>query len=51
MWMNDGTGTGICIVEFDTEQHAEEAVGPLAPPGGPPICACGIVDVDVEVER
>jgi hypothetical protein len=23
MWMNDGGGTGVCVVVFDTEQHAQ----------------------------
>ena len=51
MWMNDGTGTGVCVVVFDTEQHAKEAVEPLTPPGGPPISACGIYEVEVEAQR
>ncbi len=47
-WMNDGAGTGVCMVVFDTAQHAREAVDPLTPVGGPPIIACGVYEVEVE---
>jgi hypothetical protein len=48
IWMNDGTGTGTCVVVFDTEPHAKNAIGPLTPDGGPPILACGVHEVEVE---
>lgn len=28
-WMNDGAGTGTCVVVFDTEDNAKSAVAPL----------------------
>jgi hypothetical protein len=34
MWMNDNSGTGTCIVVFDTREHAEAAMVPLSPAGG-----------------
>ena len=48
IWMNDGAGTGTCVVVFDTELHAKDAIHPLTPPGGPPIIACGVHEVEVE---
>ena len=48
MWMNDHAGTGTCVVVFDTEQHAENAIHPLTPDGGPPIIVCGVHEVEVE---
>jgi hypothetical protein len=30
-WMNDGAGTGTCVVVFDTEPHAKDAIDPLTP--------------------
>ena len=48
MWMNDGAGTGTCVVVFDTEPHAENAVGPLTRAGGPPIIASGVHEVEIE---
>jgi hypothetical protein len=48
IWMNDGAGTGTCVVVFDTEPHAQDAIGPLTPDGGPPIIACAVHEVEVE---
>jgi hypothetical protein len=48
MWMNDGAGTGTCVVVFDTEVHAENAVGPLTRAGGPPIIVSGVHEVEIE---
>ena len=47
-WMNDGAGTGLCIVVFDTEEHAEAAVTPLTPANGPTVITSGIYEVEVE---
>ena len=47
-WMNDGTGTGLCIVMFDTEKHARAAVTPLTPANGPTVITSGIYEVEVE---
>jgi len=49
IWMNDGAGTGTCVVVFDTEPQAKNAIEPLTPDGGPPIIACGVHEVEVEV--
>ncbi len=35
--MNDGNGTGLCLVEFDTEDHARGAVEALTAHGGPEV--------------
>jgi hypothetical protein len=48
IWMNDGAGTGTCVVIFDTELHAKDAIDPLTPDGGPPIIACAVHEVEVE---
>lgn len=47
-WMNDGAGTGLCVVVFDTEEHAKAAVTPLTPANGPTVIASGIYEVEVE---
>ncbi len=48
VWMNDGAGTGTCVVVFDTEPHAMSAIDPLTPDGGPPIIACAVHEVELE---
>ncbi len=49
MWMNDGSGTGTCIVVFDTEDHAMAAIVPLTPAGGPPVIGSEVQEVEVQV--
>ncbi len=49
-WMNDGVGTGTCVVVFDTEDNAKSAVTPLTPAGGPAVIVSGVQEVEVEVE-
>ncbi len=49
MWMNDGSGTGTCIVVFDTEEHAVSAIVSLTPGGGPQVLSSSIQEVEVEV--
>jgi hypothetical protein len=49
IWMNDGAGTGTCVVVFDSESHAKAAIDPLTPEGGPPIITSGVHEVEVEV--
>jgi len=49
IWMNDGAGTGTCVVVFDTEDHATAAIGPLTRPGGPPIISSGVHNVEIGV--
>lgn len=29
--MNDGAGIGVCVIVFDTEDHAKAAVTPMSP--------------------
>lgn len=48
-WMNDGAGTGTCVVVFDTEANAKSAVTPLTPAGGPTVINSGVHEVEVEV--
>jgi hypothetical protein len=47
-WMNDGVGSGVCIVTFDTAENADAAITPLTPEGGPPVISCGVFEVEVE---
>jgi hypothetical protein len=47
-WMNDGAGTGTCIVVFDTEEQARSAVGPLTPIVGPPVITSAVCAVEME---
>jgi len=49
MWMNDGSGTGTCVVVFDTEEHAVAAIVPLTPAGGPPVIGSDVHEVEVQV--
>jgi hypothetical protein len=49
MWLNDGSGTGTCIVVFDTEEHAMAAIVPLTPVGGPPVIGSDVHEVEVQV--
>jgi hypothetical protein len=48
MWMNDGSGTGTCIVVFDTQENATAAIAPLTPAGGPPVIRSDVHEVEAE---
>ncbi len=48
MWMNDGAGTGTCVVVFDTEDNARSAIAALTPAGGPAVTSSGVSEVEVE---
>jgi hypothetical protein len=48
-WMNDGTGTGTCIVVFDTEDNARSAVPQLTPASGPAVMNCAVCEVEIEI--
>lgn len=47
-WMNDGAGTGTCVVVFDTEGNAKSAVTSLTAPGGPPVISTEVYEVEIE---
>jgi hypothetical protein len=47
-WLNDGAGTGICIVLFDSEDNAKAAVAPLTPTNGPAVLSVGVSAVEIE---
>jgi len=49
IWLNDGAGTGTCVVVFDTEDQATAAIDPLTRPGGPPIISSGVHEVEIGV--
>ena len=45
-WMNDGDGTGLCVIEFDSEEHARDAVPAVTPHGGPEFVEWGVYSVE-----
>lgn len=47
-WMNDGAGTGICVLVFDSELNARSAVAPMTREGGPPVLDVGVYAVEIE---
>ena len=48
-WLNSGTGTGTCVLIFDSEDNAKSAVTPMTPAGGPPVIDVGVYEVEIEV--
>jgi hypothetical protein len=48
-WMNDGVGTGTCVVVFDSEDNARSAVSALTPAGGPPVMNSAVCEVEIDV--
>jgi hypothetical protein len=48
-WMNDGVGTGTCVVVFDSEDNAKSAVTALTPVGGPPVISSAVCQVEIDV--
>ena len=46
--MNNRAGTGTCVVVFDTEFNARDAIGTLSREGGPPILACDVHEIEAE---
>jgi hypothetical protein len=48
IWMNDGAGTGTCVVVFDNRDHAESAIEPMTPAAGPPVISAGVHKVEIE---
>ncbi len=49
LWLNNGSGTGTCIVVFDTEEHARAGIIRLTPAGGPPVLRSDVHEVEFEV--
>jgi len=49
-WMNDGAGTGTCVLVFDSELHARSAVTPMTRDGGPQVLDVGVYEIEIEVE-
>jgi hypothetical protein len=47
-WMNDGAGTGTCMVVFDTEDDARSAITPLTPAAGPAVINSAVYEVEIE---
>jgi hypothetical protein len=48
VWLNDGEGTGTCVVVFGTEEQARAGLASLTRPGGPPVTASGVHEVEAE---
>ena len=48
VWLNDGDGTGTCVVVFGTEAEARAGLALLTRPGGPPVTAAGVHEVEAE---
>jgi hypothetical protein len=48
LWLNDGAGTGTCVVQFTTQQQAEDALSVLAPDNGPQVLHSGTCEVELE---
>jgi hypothetical protein len=49
IWLNDGSGTGTCVVVFGSEDDARAAVAPLTPANGPAVVSAGVYEVEIEV--
>src|ERR1700736_476286 len=49
-WMSNGSGIGLWIVLFDTDEHAEAAVSGMTPPDGPEVISCEVYEVEIEIE-
>jgi hypothetical protein len=48
MWMNDGAGTGTCVLVFNSEPNAQSAVAPMTRDGGPHVLDVGVHAVEIE---
>jgi hypothetical protein len=46
-WMNDGNGGGVTLVEFDTKEHADDALVTLIV-NGPEVISSGVYEVEFE---
>jgi hypothetical protein len=48
-WMNDGAGTGTCVLVFDSELNAQSAVAPMTRDSGPQVLDVGVYSIEIEV--
>ncbi len=48
VWLNDGDGTGTCVVVFEGEEGARAALALLTRPGGPPVRSARLHEVEAE---
>ncbi len=48
VWLDDGAGTGTCMVVFESEEAAQAGLALLTRPGGPPVLRAGVQTVDAE---
>lgn len=48
-WMNDGAGTGLFIILFDTGENARAALPALTPPSGPEVISSEVYEVEIEL--
>lgn len=49
IWMNNGAGTGSCVLVFDTKASAQSAVAPMTPEGGPEVLDVEVLEIEIEV--
>ena len=47
-WMNDGNGTGLCLVDFDSEENARSAIEALTASAGPEVIERGVYAIEFE---
>lgn len=47
VWLNDGAGTGTCVVTFDTEAHAKDSLLRLTPEGGPQVLYAATCEIEI----
>ena len=48
LWMNDGAGTGTCVVVCSTDEAARAVLEVLTREGGPPVIRSGVHEVEIE---
>lgn len=48
VWLNDGNGTGTCVVVFGSEEEARAGLALLTRPGGPPVTGAAVHEVEAE---
>jgi hypothetical protein len=48
-WMNNGAGTGSCVLVFDSEENARSAIAPMTREGGPQVLDVEVYEIEIEV--